>query len=325
MAETTLLEAIRRGLLEEMRRDERVFMIGEDVGQYGGAFKVTKGFLDEFGAERVIDTPISEDAILGVAIGAGYNGRIPVAEMQFMDFVSCAFNMIVNFAAKSRYRWAAGCPIVVRGPVGAGVSGGPFHSQAPEVFFCSTPGLKVVEPATARDALGLIKSAIRDPDPVLFLEHKFLYRRIKEDLPDDEEILVPIGKARIAREGRDASIITYGASVHVALEAAGKLAARGVELEVVDLRTLMPLDEETVLASVAKTNRALLLHEAPLTGGLAGELAARLAEKAFEHLDAPLLRLGALDTPVPFAPPLEKAFLPGVDKVEARIEELLRY
>ncbi len=324
MATTTYLEAIRRGLQEELRRDERVFMIGEDIGHYEGAFKITKGFLEEFGKNRIVDTPISEEAIIGAAIGAGYNGMIPICEMQFMDFVSTGFNLITNFAAKSRYRWGGGVPMTIRGPVGAGVSGGPFHSQSPEVFFCSTPGLKVVAPATAYDALGLIKAAVRDPDPVIYLEHKFLYRRIKEELPEGE-VLVEIGKAKVAREGTDLTVVTYGAPVHTALAAAERLEKDGISVEVVDLRTLLPLDEETVLQSVRKTNKVLLLHEACQTGGLGGELAARIAEFAFEYLDAPVKRLASLDTPVPFAPPLEKAFLVSEDQVVAGLEELYKY
>jgi 2-oxoisovalerate dehydrogenase E1 component beta subunit len=324
MAETSYLEAIRRGLFEEMARDPRVFLIGEDIGRFGGAFKVTKGLFEEFGPNRVIDTPISEEAIVGAAIGAGYNGMIPVCEMQFMDFVSSAFNLITNFAAKSRYRWGGGVPITIRGPVGAGVSGGPFHSQSPEVFFCSTPGLKVVAPATAYDALGLIKSSIRDPDPVLFLEHKFLYRRIREDLPE-EEFLVPLGKARVAREGEDLLVITYGAQVHVALKAAEALSREDVEVEVLDLRTLAPIDQEAVLESVRKIGKVLLLHEANRTGGLGGELAAQISEFAFEYLDAPVRRLASLDTPVPFAPPLEAAFLPGEEDVLRVLRELHAY
>src|SRR5215813_1267811 len=270
---TTYLEAIRQGIWEEMERDPSVFLIGEDIGIYGGAFKVTAGFLEEFGERRVVDTPISEEAIVGAAIGASFMGLRPVAEMQFADFITCGFDQIVNYAAKCRYRWNAPVPIVVRAPSGGGIHGGPFHSQNPEMWFVRTPGLKVVCPATAYDAKGLIKSAIRDNDPVLFFEHKGLYRRIKEDLPA-EEITVPIGKARIAREGRDLTIVTYGAMVWAALEAATKLAEEGASVEVIDLRTLVPLDREAVCASVRKTCKVLLVHEDTRTGGMAGELAA---------------------------------------------------
>ncbi len=247
MAVLTYLEAIRLAMLEEMQRDPRVFVIGEDVGTYGGAFRVTAGFLDTFGEKRVIDTPISETAIVGAAIGASLMGMRPIAEMQFIDFISCAFDMLVNYAAKSRYRWGAGVPIVVRGPCGGGVHGGPFHSQNPEAYFMNVPGLKIVAPATPTDAKGLLTAAIRDPDPVIYLEHKFLYRRIKEEVPDGE-VVTPIGKARVARVGRDVSIITYAAMLHVALEAAEAAARDGIDVEVVDLRTLLPLDEEAILA-----------------------------------------------------------------------------
>jgi len=324
MAEVTYVEAIRQGIWEEMERDERVFILGEDVGIYGGAFKVTKGMLEHFGEERVIDTPISESAIVGAAIGAALVGMRPIAEMQFIDFISCAFDQITNFAAKSRYRWGAGVPIVVRGPCGGGVHGGPFHSQNVEGFFMNTPGLKIVEPATAYDAKGLIKAAIRDEDPVLYFEHKFLYRRIKEELPP-EDYVVPIGKAALRREGSDASIITYGAMVHTALEAAENLSRGGIEVEVLDLRTLLPMDEEAILATVAKTNRAIVLHEATRTGGPGGEIAARIVEKAFEFLDAPVVRVTAPDTPVPFSPPLEEFFLPQVEDVEEAVKKLVAY
>lgn len=322
--QTTYLEAIRAGLGEEMARDERVFIIGEDVGAYGGAFKVTEGLLDRFGGDRVIDTPISETAIIGAAIGAAYAGMRPVAEMQFIDFLACGFNIFTNFAARSRYRWGAGVPLVVRGPCGGGVGGGPFHSANPEASYLNTPGLKIVEPATAYDAKGLIKAAIRDDDPVLFLEHKFLYRRIKDDLPDGEYI-VPVGKAIVRRPGSDLSIVTFGAMVHVALDAATRLAAAGIEAEIVDLRTLAPLDTETVLASIAKTSRALILHEAPRTGGIGGEIAATIAEDAFEYLDAPITRVASLDTTVPYSPPLEAAFLPGVARVVEAARRLAEY
>jgi len=311
---TTYLEAIREGLWEEMERDPSVFLLGEDIGAYGGAFKVTAGFFEHFGEPRVVDTPISEAAIVGAAIGAGLMGLRPVAEMQFADFITCGFDQIVNFAAKCRYRWNAAVPMVVRAPSGGGIHGGPFHSQNPEMWFVRTPGLKVVAPATAYDAKGLIKAAIRDNDPVIFFEHKALYRRIKEDLPA-EDYTVPIGQAKVVREGRDLTIVTYGAMLWTALEAAGRLAEEGVSAEVVDLRTLLPLDRDTVLASVKKTSKVLLLHEDTRTGGLAGELAVSITESVFEYLDAPILRLTAPDTPVPYSPPLEEAFLPNAEKV----------
>jgi 2-oxoisovalerate dehydrogenase E1 component beta subunit len=321
---TTYLEAIREGLWEEMERDPNVFCIGEDIGEYGGAFKVTAGFLAHFGARRMVDTPISEAAIVGASIGASLMGLRPVAEMQFADFITCGFDQIVNFAAKCRYRWNAPVPMVVRSPSGGGIHGGPFHSQNPEMWFVRTPGLKVVCPATAYDAKGLIKSAIRDNDPVLFFEHKGLYRKIKEDLPA-EEYTVPIGKAKVAREGRDLSIITYGAMVWTALEAAEKLAEEGASVEVVDLRTLVPLDRETVCASVRKTSKVLLLHEDTRTGGMAGELAVTITENVFEYLDGPIVRVTAPDTPVPYSPPLEEAFLPNVEKVVEKARWLHRY
>src|SRR5205085_12413192 len=248
---TTYLEAIREGLWEEMERDPNVFRIGEDLGVYGGAFKVTAGFLERFGERRVVDTPISEAGIVGAAIGASFMGLRPVAEMQFADFISCGFDQIVNFAAKCRYRWGAPVPIVIRAPSGGGIHGGPFHSQNPEMWFARTPGLKVVCPATAYDAKGLIKSAVRDNDPVIFFEHKGLYRKIKEDLPATD-FTVPIGKAKVVREGRDLTIVTYGAMVWVALEAADALAREGAQVEVLDLRTLAPLDRETVCESAKK-------------------------------------------------------------------------
>jgi pyruvate/2-oxoglutarate/acetoin dehydrogenase E1 component len=324
MAIVTYLEAIRQALFEEMERDERVFILGEDVGAYGGAFKVTEGLYDRFGKDRVIDTPISESAIVGAACGAAMMGMRPVAEMQFIDFISCAFDQLTNYAATSRYRQNIGVPIVVRGPCGGGVRGGPFHSQNVESFFLNTPGLKMVEPATAYDAKGLMKAAIRDDDPVLFFEHKFLYRRIKEDLPE-EDYIVPIGKAKVRREGRDLSVITYGAMVHVALDAAEKLQQEGIDVEVLDLRSLLPYDEEAVLNSVAKTNKVILLHEATRTGGYAGELAATIAEKAFEYLDGPIIRVTAPDTPVPYSPPLEDFFLPNAEKLMKAARQLAAY
>jgi pyruvate/2-oxoglutarate/acetoin dehydrogenase E1 component len=324
MAVITYLEAIRQAMFDEMARDERVFVLGEDVGVYGGAFKVTEGLYERFGEHRVIDTPISEAAIVGSAIGASYMGMRPVCEIQFIDFIACCFDMLTNFAATSRYRNGAGVPIVVRGPCGGGVSGGPFHSLNPESFFLNTPGLKMVEPSTAYDAKGLLKAAIRDDDPVLYFEHKYLYRRIKDDVPD-EDYIVPLGKAAIRREGSDLSIVTFGAMVYTALDAAKQLAEQGVEAEVLDLRSLAPLDREAVLTSVSKTNRALLLHEATLTGGIGGELAAIISEEAFEYLDAPVMRVASIDAPVPYSPPLEAAFLPNVEKVVTAAKRLVNY
>ena len=321
---TTYLEAIREGLWEEMERDPNVFLLGEDIGVYGGAFKVTAGFIEHFGEKRVVDTPISEAAIVGAAIGAALMGLRPVAEMQFADFITCGFDQIVNFAAKCRYRWGAAVPIVVRAPSGGGIHGGPFHSQNPEMWFVRTPGLKVVAPATAYDAKGLIKSAIRDNDPVIFFEHKGLYRKIKEELPA-EEYTVPIGKAKVVREGRDLTVVTYGSMVWVALDAAEKLAEEGASVEVVDLRTLVPLDRDTVCESVKKTSKVLLLHEDTRTGGMAGELAASITESIWEYLDGPIVRVTAPDTPVPYSPPLEEAFLPNCDKVVKKARSLWRY
>ncbi len=324
MAVTTYIDAIREGIWEEMEKDSNVFILGEDVGIYGGAFKVTKGMLDHFGPMRVVDTPISESAIVGAAIGASLVGMRPVCEMQFIDFISCAFDQIINFAAKCRYRWGAGVPIVVRGPCGGGVHGGPFHSQNVESYFFNVPGLKIVCPSTAYDAKGLIKAAIRDPDPVLYFEHKFLYRRIKEDLPA-EDFVVPIGKAQLRREGEDLSIITWGAMVYRALEAADELAKDGISVEVLDLRTILPVDEESILATAKKTSKVIVLHEATLTGGPGGEVVARIAEKAFEYLDGPIVRIAPPDTPVPYSPPLEEAFLPQVNDIVARARKLAAY
>lgn len=325
MALTTYVEAIRQGIWEEMEADERVFILGEDVGIYGGAFKVTEGMLDRFGEMRVIDTPISESAIVGAAIGAALMGMRPIAEMQFIDFISCAFDQITNFAAKNRYRWGAGVPIVIRGPAGGGVHGGPFHSQNPEMYFVHTPGLKVVAPATAYDAKGLIKAAIRDEDPVLYLEHKYLYRRIKEELPK-EDYTVPIGRAAVRREGRDLTILTYAAMLYPSLEAAEDLAReRGIETEVIDLRSLLPLDKDAILTSARKTGKVLIVHEDTRTGGIAGEITAILNEEVFEYLDGPVLRVTAPDTPVPYSPPLEEFFLPNREKILAAARKLASY
>jgi pyruvate/2-oxoglutarate/acetoin dehydrogenase E1 component len=324
MAVRTYLQAISDGLRQEMQRDKRVFVIGEDVGVYGGAFKVTQGFQEEFGPWRVIDAPLSETAIVGGCTGAAIMGMRPVAEMQFADFISCAWDHLVTVAAKQRYRAGTPVPITVRLPSGGGFSGGPFHSQNPESSFAHIPGLKVVCPATPADAKGLLIEAIQDPNPVLYFEHKHLYRRIKDEVPE-ERYTIPFGEARIHREGDDISLITWGAMVYTADEAAQQLEGEGISVEIIDLRTLAPWDKEAVLASVGKTSKALVLHEDTHTGGFGAEIAATIAQEGFENLDAPVRRVTAPDTPVPFAPVLEKAFIPQVDDVVAGIKELAEY
>jgi len=324
MPEKTYLQAISDGLRQEMRRDQRVFILGEDVGVYGGAFKVTQGFQEEFGHWRVIDTPLSETAIMGGATGAALMGLRPVAEMQFADFVSCAWDHIVTVAAKQRFRAGTPIPIVLRLPSGGGFSGGPFHSQNPESSFAHIPGLKIACPATPEDAKGLLVSAIEDPNPVLYMEHKHLYRRIKGEVPD-ERYAVPLGQARRHREGDDITVVTWGAMVYTADEAARQLEAEDISVEIVDLRTIVPWDRASVLESVRKTSKALVLHEDTRTGGFGAEIAATIADEAFEDLDAPVKRLAAPDTPVPFSPPLEKAFIPQVDDVAAAVRELAAY
>src|ERR1051326_5527 len=322
--ETFYIDAIREAMQEEMERDERVFLIGEDVGVYGGAFKTRAGPIAKFEHPRAAATPISEMAIGGAASGAALMGMRPIAEMQFIDFITCAYDILVNFTATSRYRVGSACPIVVRGPAGAGTHGGPFHSLSPEAMFMNRPGIKIVSPGTAYDAKGLLKAAIRDDDPVLFIENKYLYRRIKETLPE-EDYVVPIGKANVRRKGKDLTIVTWGAMIYVADEAADALAKDGVSAEIVDLRSIIPFDEEAILESVAKTNRVIILHEAPLTGGAGAEFAARIAEKAFDYLDAPVKRIAALDVPTPYSPPLESFYLPNAPKVIAAARELLEY
>lgn len=324
MAETTYVEAIRQGIWEEMERDDTVFVMGEDVAAYGGAFKITKGMLERFGELRVVDTPLAESGIVGAGTGAAINGLRPVLEMQFADFMACGFDQITNFAAKCRYRWGQAIPMVIRAPAGGNIHGGPFHSQNVEMPYVHTPGLKVVQPSTAYDAKGLIKAAIRDDDPVIFLEHKYLYRSVKEKLPT-QDYTVPIGEAVVRREGSDVSIITYGWMVHVALEAAANAADEGISVEVLDLRTLVPLDRQAILDTAKKTSKVVLLHEDTLTGGLGGELAGIISEHAFDYLDGPLVRIAAPDTPVPFSETLEKAFLPSVEDVVAKVRWLDRF
>jgi 2-oxoisovalerate dehydrogenase E1 component beta subunit len=324
MPELTYIQAISDGLRQEMRRDNRVFVLGEDVGVYGGAFKVTQGFQEEFGPWRVIDMPLSETAIVGGATGAALMGLRPIAEMQFADFISCAWDQLVTVAAKQFFRGGTPVPIVIRLPSGGGFSGGPFHSQNPESSFAHIPGLKIVAPATPEDAKGLLASAIEDPNPVLYFEHKHLYRRIKGEVPE-ERFTVPFGQARVHREGDDAVVVTWGAMVHTATEAAEQLAGEGFEVEILDLRTIIPWDRERVLASVRRTSKVLVLHEDTRTGGFGAEIAATIAEEAFEDLDGPVMRLAAPDTPVPYSPTLEKAFIPQIEDVATALKKLAAY
>lgn len=322
--EITYLEAIREALFEEMARDEQVFCLGEDIGAFGGAFKVTEGLLTRFGAQRVIDSPISEIALVGAAAGAAHMGLRPVVEMQFIDFLANAYDMLTNYVATARYRAFLPCPMVVRGPSGGYVRGGPFHSQNPEAGFLHTPGLKIVYPATAADAKGLMKAAIRDDDCVLFFEHKYLYRRVKDVMPAGDQV-EPIGKARVARDGSDVSIVTYASTVWKSLEAAEQLAAEGISVEVLDLRTLAPMDDEAIFRTVKKTNRLLIVHEDTRTGGIAGEITARVSETCFEWLDAPILRVTAADIPLPYAPPLEDYVLPQTSDIVRAVRRLAAY
>ncbi len=332
MSQPTYREAISEALWEELERDENVFLLGEDIGLGGGAFYVTKGFQERFGPDRIVDTPLSEAGFSGAAIGAALAGMRPVVEFQFADFVTEAFKMIVDFASGNHYRQMGPVPVVFRLPAAAIASAGPFHSQNPEPWFFSTPGLKILAPTTAYDAKGMLKAAIRDDNPVLFLEYKKFYNYPLRDLPEalrppvpGEDYTVPFGEARILREGEDISLITFGTTVLQALEAADILAREGVECEVIDLRTILPFDKEAILESAEKTGKLLFLHEARKRGGIAGELASIVAEEAFEFLDAPIRRVGAIDTPVPLSPPLEKAYLPDTEKVVKALRELAAY
>ncbi|MCW5851115.1 MAG: alpha-ketoacid dehydrogenase subunit beta [Anaerolineae bacterium] len=324
MTELTYLQAISAALWEEMEADERVLLLGEDIGPFGGAFKVTKGFVERFGERRVMDMPMSEWAFVGAAIGAAMLGLRPVVEIQFADFIATPFDMIVNQAATCYYRWQAPVPLVIRAPSGGGLRAGPFHSQNPEAWFVHRPGLKVVAPASPRDAKGLLRAAIRDNNPVIYFENKYLYRKVKEDVPDGDWT-VPIGQADVKRRGRDVSVIAYGSMVYEALEAAETVAAGGIDVEVLDLRTLLPLDRDAILGTAERTGKVIVVHEATLTGGVGGEVTAIIAEHAFELLDAPLVRLAAPDTPVPFSPPLEDFFRPNAVKIAEAVRKLAAY
>lgn len=327
MAAKTIVEAVHDALREEMARDERVILMGEDVGYKGGVFKVSVGLLDEFGPERVLDTPLAESGIVGAAIGAAINGLLPVAEIQFADFIHPAMDQIINEAAKIRYRSNGdfGCPIVVRAPFGGGIHGALYHSQSVEALFAHIPGLKVVIPSNPYDAKGLLKSAIRDPDPVLFFEHKRTYRLFRQEVPD-EDYTVPLGELRVAREGDDLTVVAYGLMLHYCLEAAETVAREGISAEVVDLRTLVPLDKATILDSVKKTGKVLIVHEDTRTGGFGGEIAAVIAEEAFEYLDGPVRRLTGPDVPaMPFNQVLEAEFMPNPERVARAIRDLAAY
>ena len=323
--EATYLIAIAEALWEEMERDERVFLLGEDIGVYGGAFKVTEGFIDRFGPERVMDTPIAEETIVGTSIGAAMEGLRPVAEFQYADFMTSGFDELVTTAGKYHYRSGVPLPIVFRGPSGGGVRASAFHSNNPEPFFAHTPGLKVVCPAFPTDAKGLLKAAIRDDNPVVYLEHKWIYRRIREVVPTDPEFTVPLGKAEVKREGDDVSIVAYGAMVHKALEAAEELEDAGISTEVIDLRTVWPLDKEAVLQSVEKTSRALVVYESHRAFGIGAEVSAVIAEEGFEMLDAPIMRVAPPNVPVPFSPPLEDAYIPQVEDIVDAVQRLSKW
>jgi pyruvate/2-oxoglutarate/acetoin dehydrogenase E1 component len=322
MTELTYLQAISSALRDELRSDERVLMMGEDVGEFGGAFKVTDGFLEEFGSDRVMDTPLAEAGIIGCAIGAAVVGMRPVCEMQFSDFIACGFDQLVNVAGKMHYRQGLAVPMVVRLPSGGGFSGGPFHSQNPEAWFMQSPGLKVVAPSTAEDAKGLLHHAIHDPNPVCFMEHKHLYRRVRGEVP--EGVFETPFTARVAKPGTDLVVIAYGAMVHVALEAVSE-GLDGASVEVLDLRSLVPLDEQAILDSVARCSKVVIIDEANSTCAAGAQVAALIAHRGFEDLDGPVVRVATPDVPIPFSPPLEQAVLPGVQRVREAVRELLDY
>jgi pyruvate/2-oxoglutarate/acetoin dehydrogenase E1 component len=323
MTTLTYLQAISSALRDELRDDERVLVMGEDIGVFGGAFKVTDGFVDEFGTDRVMDTPLAESAIIGCAVGAAVVGMRPVCEMQFSDFISCGFDQLVNVAGKMYYRQGLAVPITVRLPSGGGFSGGPFHSQNPEAWFMHSPGIKVVAPSTAEDAKGLLHAAIRDPNPVCFMEHKHLYRRVKGEVP--EGVYETPFTARIARPGTDLVVIAYGAMVHTALEATTPESLDGASVEVLDLRSLVPLDVDAILDSVARCSKVVIVDEANEMCAAGAQVAAVIAEHAFEDLDGPVVRVASPNVPIPFSPPLEQAVLPSVDRVREACRELLEY
>ena len=322
--EITYLDAIKQALDEEMTRDRNVFLMGEDIGYYGGAFRATEGLYEKYGQWRVIDTPLSESGFTGAAIGAALMGMRPVVEMQFADFISCAFDQIVSVAAKNFYGGGGKTPIVIRAPFGGNIHGAAYHSQCPEGWFFNVPGLKIVAPSNPYDAKGLLKASIRDDDPVIYFEHKYLYRRIKDTIPEDDYI-VPIGKSKVIKEGEDISVITYSAMVHIAIEAAQILEAEGIRLEIVDLRTLLPVDKKGIYESVKKTSKVIILYEAPRTGGVGAEVAALISEEVFDYLDAPVVRISAPDTPVPYSPPLEEFYIPKVDDIVKAARRLAAY
>ena len=327
MAVKTVIEAVREAMREEMQRDNTIFVLGEDVGKRGGVFLATQGFIDEFGEARVIDTPLAEASIVGIALGAAFRGLRPISEVQFSDFFWPAANQLIGEAARVCYgtNGVLNVPLVVRIPYGGGVRGGLYHSQNIEAYFCHTPGLKVIAPATPYDAKGLLKSAIRDNNPVVFLEHKKTYRLVRGEVPDGD-YAIPIGKADVKRAGRNVTVVSYGLMLHYCLEAAGLLAQENIDVEVVDLRTLKPLDKETILASVKKTGRLLVVHEANVTGGVGAEVAALASAEAFESLDAPITRLCGPDVPtMPFAQSLEDAYMPNTEKISAALRQLAAY
>ena len=322
--EQRYIDSISNTLRSIMKKNDKAIIMGQDISQYGGVFKITKNFLEEFGSDRIRNTPIIESGILGASVGLALEGFKPIVEMQFADFVSCGFNQIVNNIAKTHYRWNEALNITIRMPYGGGMSAGPFHSQSPEAWFFHTPGLKIIAPSTPFDAKGLLNSSVEDPNPILYFEHKYMYRSIKGLVPNDY-YNIEIGKADIKKIGSDVSIITYGMGVHWMLDISKKLEKEGISIEIIDLRSLIPWDKELVEESISKTNRVLILHEANLTGGIGAEISAYISEKCFNFLDAPIMRLGAIDTPIPFSDELEKGIYLPINKIEQKIKELVNF